>query len=294
MRLSTMTNLLYEPRDDGEGLLISVRNTANIGFRVMDFSMCSMLKGLPELTGDNWESVVYKIANEAVKLGVEFSQSHLPFAKVASRRKTPFDDGCEQNEYFMKMSMRAIDISGMLGVKWAVVHPVNLLAESENDRESDVKYNHFIYDKYIERASSRSVGIAFENLCDIDGKRRFGVAADELISIVESYNLEVGVCWDFGHANRSFCNSDIPLEKILPYIKATHVDDNFGTDDIHTLPYFGNVNWGKIMGVLKNSTYSGDFNFELGVTKRMPYNLKIPTAKLAFEIGNHLISIAKK
>lgn len=286
-----MTSLLYEPREDGKGLLMSVRNSAEIGFKVLDFNMCQIQKN--ELSKEGWKYVVYEIADEAARLGVVFSQSHLPFAKVASRRKTPYDDGCEQNESFIEMTMRAIEISGMLGVKWAVVHPVNLLGESENDREADIKYNHFIYDRYIERATALNVGIAFENLADIDGKRRFGVAPDELISIVESYNGEVGVCWDFGHANRAFCDGCTVLEKIVPYIRATHVDDNLGTDDLHTFPYLGTVRWENIMKILKKYHYSGDFNFELGVAKRMPPKLKMPTAKLAFEIGNYLISLAE-
>ena len=53
----------------------------------------------------------------SAKLGVEFSQSHLLYAKPLTRRKTAADEGCEQNEFFIWATQRAIRISAMLGVK---------------------------------------------------------------------------------------------------------------------------------------------------------------------------------
>lgn len=150
-----MTNLFLEEREDGKSFLNSVRRTAAAGFKVMDFCMCPFQRHETELIGDDWEALTYEIANEAAKLGVEFSQSHLPYAKPNSRRKTPFDEGCEQNEFFVWATERAIRISGMLGVKWAVVHPVS--AGIDPDGEASLKYNHEIYDKYVELASSMAL-----------------------------------------------------------------------------------------------------------------------------------------
>jgi sugar phosphate isomerase/epimerase len=188
MRLSTMTNLFYEEREDKKNFLNSVRRTNAVGFKVMDFCMCPFQRHETEMLGDDWEERTYEIANEAAKLGVEFSQSHLLYAKPLTRRKTAADEGCEQNEFFIWATQRAIRISAMLGVKWAVVHPVQL--KEDADLERDIKYNHEIYDKYVELASSLGVGLAFENMADVDNKRRFGVTADELGALVDSFGSE--------------------------------------------------------------------------------------------------------
>ncbi len=290
MRLSTMTNLFYEEREDRRGFLNSVRRTAEAGFKVMDFCMCPMQRRETELVGDDWEALTYEIADEATKLGVEFSQSHLPYAKVVSRRKSATDEGCEQNEFFMQMTERAIRISGMLGVKWAVVHPVQKSVDADPD--ADVKYNHEIYYKYLELASSLGVGLAFENMADVDGKRRFGVTAADLCAIVDSYNSEyAGACWDLGHGNRVFTDQRPQLLTLGDRLKATHVDDNIGKDDLHTIPFHGTVKWPVIMKTLKDIGYTGDFNFELASCKRMPPELKKITVEYIYQVGQYLISL---
>jgi len=285
---------MYQDRADGKGFLNSVKKTRECGFQVMDFNMCPMQRNETELVRDDWKKTVYEIANEAAKLGVTFSQSHLPYSKPVVRRKTPFDDGCEQNEFFEKMTFRAIEISKMLGVKWAVVHPVQDIIPTELHSTTDIAYNHFIYDKYVEAASRGGVGLAFENMCDVDGRRRFGVTGEELCELIDSYNSEfVKICWDFGHGNRTFVDQTNQLKLVGKYLRATHVDDNIGKDDLHTFPYLGNVKWEDIMKTLVQIDYQGDFNFELSVMKKMPFELSDSVVKLAYEIGNYLLSLAK-
>ncbi len=292
MRLSTMTNLFYENREDGKNYLNSVRKSREVGFKVMDFNMCPFQRKETELLGDDWEAKVYEIANEAAKLGVEFSQSHLPYPKAAVRRKSPADEGCEQNEFFIWATERAIKISAILGVKWAVVHPVQDIAENELDLGADLKYNHLIYDKYVELASSLGVGLAFENMADVDGRRRFGVTPDELNALIDSYNSKfVGACWDFGHGNRCFYDQAKVLTKLGSRLHATHLDDNVGKDDLHTVPFFGTINWPDTMKALRSVNYPGDLTYELSVCKKMPAELVMPTVKYAYEVGQYLIKL---
>lgn len=294
MKLCTMTNLYYVNTPDGKGFLNSVCKNAEMGFMVQDFNMCAMQRNETELNGDNWEEITYEIANEAAKLGVEFAQSHIPYAKVNARRKTPFDEGCEQNEHFVMLSERAVRISGMLGVKWAVAHPVQDTSGIEFDPETDIKYNHFIYDKYVELADKLGVGIAFENMADVDGYRRFGVTASELISLVDSFSTgNVGICWDFGHANRAMKNQQLQILKLGDRLKATHLDDNKGKDDLHTIPFFGSIDWNAVMHALYEIGYDGALNYEIAVMKRVPDELKDYVAKLLYETGKYLIGLAK-
>ena len=290
MRLSTMTNLFYEVREDRRGFLNSVRRTHAVGFNVMDFCMCPLQRRETELVEDDWEALTYEIANEAAKLGVEFSQSHLPYPKPLTRRKKDTDEGCENNEYFKFITERTIRISAILGVKWAIVHPVQLYVDTDTER--DVKYNHEIYDKYVEMASGLGVGLAFENMADVDNKRRFAATASDLCAVVDSYNSEyVGACWDFGHGNRVFTNQCEQIVKLGDRLKATHVDDNIGKDDLHLIPFLGNVKWPDIMKTLRDINYSGDFNYELAACKYMPPELKQATAEYAYKIGEYLMNL---
>lgn len=295
MRVSTMTNLFYHNRPDGRGYLESVIRTNEAGFQVMDFCMCPMQRGETELNGDNWQELTYAVANEAAKRGVEFSQSHLPYPKAVSRRKTAFDEGCEKNEWFIRTTERCIEISAMLGVKWAVVHPVMYEMNNCADPDRDVAYNHEIYDRYFELASKKGVGLAFENMADLDGKRRFGALPGELLAINESYGNDryVGICWDFGHANRIVKNQEELLRKVLPRLRATHVDDNIGTEDLHMIPFLGTVNWKKLMPILREGGYSGDFNFEIKYAQCFPEHLQDEAAAFAYQVGEYLVSLAK-
>ncbi len=295
MRISTM-NMFYKNTDDGKGYLNSVIRTHKAGFEVMDFCMCPMQRNETELNGDDWKAKVYSIANEAAKLGVVFSQSHLPYPKSITRRKNSIDLICEENELFIETTKRCIEISGILGVKWAVVHPVMKEANGCSFPEDDIAYNHYIYDKYVEQAAKLGVGLAFENMTDLDGKRRFGTLPGELVELVKSYNSpeNVGICWDFGHANRAFTTDQSrQLSLVLPYLRATHVDDNIGTDDLHTLPFLGNVNWEQLLPILSEG-YTGDFNYEIKFTDKFPEHLRDEAAAFSYKIAKHLLTLADK
>ncbi len=290
MRVSTMTNLFHKFEEGREGYLEAVRLTNDAGFKVMDFCMCPMQRNETELNGDDWKRLAYRIADEATKRGVEFSQSHLPYPAWKGTDATL--PGCELNGWFVETTKRCVEISAMLGVKWAVVHPVTSRKEPTNI-EKNIAYNHEVYDKYVEMAERLGVGIAFENMCDHNSFRRFGVTANELCLITDSYNSPyVGNCWDFGHGNRAKLDQGNELRLLGKRLKATHVNDNIAETDLHTLPFLGTVKWKELMPVLADIGYEGDFNFELSICKRMPEEMLMPTARYVRMIGEYLVSLA--
>ena len=295
MKLSTMTNLFYPKEADClDGFARSLRKTHEMGFDAIDFCMCPMQRGDTELCRDDWEAHLEKIVAVRDELGLDIAQSHLPYPKVAVRRKLPTDEGCEQNEYFVKMTERAVRVSGALGVKWAIVHPVEASGADEVSFEENIAYNHKIYEPVIDLASSLGVGIAFENMADVDGHRRFGVTGEELAALVDSFDSPlVGACWDFGHGNRCFVDQTTQFRKLGSRLVATHVDDNMGLgkEDLHTLPFLGTVKWEKVMKTLREMNYEGCFNFELAVCKRMPADMVERTVKYAYDMGRYLLTL---
>lgn len=292
MKLSTMTSFFYREMPDGKNYIHSMRRARTAGFDTLDFNMCQFIKGKGELLGDDWAEKTLEIAREAERLGIDFPQAHLPFPAPNIRNSNPFGRGGEKNDFTRFCIERAIRAAAILGVRWAVIHPVQNLYSDEQNPAEDVRYNHEVYDDLISLAGELGVGIAYENMADIDGKRRFGSTPEELLALVESYaSPSVRVCWDFGHVNRVFGEQTRPLRKVGRYLVATHVDDNIGKDDLHTLTYFGTVPWEDIMRTLREIGYDGAFNFEVGISKRMPDALLDATGKYAYAVGRYLVGL---
>ena len=111
MRVSTMNNFFFDFKEGKEAYLESTIKTNEVGFKVMDFCMCPMQRNETELNGENWKYLVERIANEAAKRGIEFSQSHLPYAKW--KGEDPTVEGCEQNEWFIETTKRPSTASGL-------------------------------------------------------------------------------------------------------------------------------------------------------------------------------------
>lgn len=295
MRLSTVTNLFnWDSSNNYIPVLESMRKCRRIGFRVLDITL-SMAKDVKDhpLNGDDWEKWVYEVANEAQKLGIEFSQAHLPFFKISD----PYYLDPEKREHFDKVRYRCIQACGMLGVKWAVdhvFHTVNDQCYAPKIKEDCLRY----FAPFIEAAKKENVGIAFENML-LTKKNEFSIRYCtthwELIDFVDSWkDPMVGICWDFGHANTVYRDQTRPLIEIGKRLKALHVHDNFGISDMHFAPFLGSIDWEPIMKTLSDIGYEGDFNFELGnYGAGKPDAVQEMLAKYAYDVGNYLLSLAQ-
>ncbi len=285
-----MTALFREKRGQEKyiGYIESIRRCHAAGFRVLDLNLCAMLQGKTELNGDDWEQAIDRIGEEAAKLGVEFSQSHPPYPT----QPWGFESE-EQQSLYEEMAYRSLVVGSRLGVKWAVFHPFCETKLSEHDVGASIALNHKLYARIMEWADQLGCGIAFENMADRNNKRRFCATADELILLVDSYGGKVGACWDFGHGNRVYTHQEKPLRMLGKRIKALHVDDNFGEQDLHLLPYLGTVEWETLMPILTEIGYEGDFIYEIRLNNYMPDELKDEAARFAFGIGTYLLALAE-
>ena len=71
----------------------------------------------------------------------------------------------------------------------------------------------------------------------------------------------VAFCFDSGHSHR-VGNFD-QLIAFGDRLRALHLNDNRGSDDDHQPPFWGTVDWKKVMGWIKESGYSKPLNFEI-------------------------------
>lgn len=299
MRLSTSTNLFSLRFGEKTFLPFPdiLRLCHDAGFRVMDANFCAAT-GKPEsghpLTAENWQAQIEGIRNTAEALGMSFSQSHLPFERGFYKRGNTVTD--EEKAHFDSRIRRAIDASAMLGVQWAVVHPWTNDLTVEHSREINLATNYEFYAPLVDYAKRQGVGIAMENMMQAQETfvYRFAAQTEELIACIDQFgDPSVGACWDFGHGNLIYKDQTHPLRALGKRLKALHVDDNAGKGDDHLLPFVGGtVDWKAMMAVLREIGYEGDFTYEIQrFSQKLPACVRPTAAKLAYEVGQYLLSL---
>lgn len=292
MRLSTQTSFFNSSKKDGKyaSMVDAIRRCNAAGFKVFEASFCRALYNQNDIVEDNWEQLTDELRNEAEKLGVEFKQSHPVFIPGNYDEKP-----AELQEMYHKMMERSIIASSILGVKWAVLHPVEERKVTAFDTEYNIKKNKEFFGPVIELAKKHNVGIIFENMLERESsKRRFCSHAGELAALIDSFNdPDIGACWDFGHGNFLYKDQRIALNTLGKRLKGTHVQDNNGKEDDHMLPFHGNIDWYSIMPFLTEMGYEGDFNFEIHKEfDNMPEQVRDDLAKVAYKVGMYCLSLA--
>lgn len=110
--------------------------------------------------------------------------------------------------------------------------------------------------RLVDIAENKNIYLAFENL-------NFLQHLDYIFENIKSDYL--GFCYDSGHENYFHPDADC-LSRYGKRLMAVHLDDNFGDDDTHLLPYDGTVNWNNVKDKLKECkginclTLEVDFN----------------------------------
>lgn len=292
MRLSTSTNIYFNrPNNKKATIEDSIRLCAQGGYKVMDMNFydCTTFK-LPFVT-DDWESWIHGIKNVADENGIEFSQSHANFYNFC-------DEFAENKEFLDQLVRRSIICSGILGVKWMVIHAGTDFASPTLVKDSKRK-NIEYFKPVIELAAKHNVGVAIENLWDynIAPLRRYTTTAEELVDLVDALKKEyenVGICWDVEHADIMKQPQEPALKLLGNRLKATHISDNIGIQNDHILPFNGYTDWESFMKLLKEINYQGDFTYEIHrYTTQLPDELVVSALKHSVNVGNYLLSLAK-
>ena len=96
----------------------------------------------------------------------------------------------------------------------------------------------------------------------------------------------VGLCYDSGHAN--IVVKDVPADGIehlechLDRLQALHLHDNDGSGDQHRPPFYGTVDWPRLVSDIRRSAYPRILSFELAMREPCPTE---PAAFLADAYG---------
>lgn len=141
-----------------------------------------------------------------------------------------------------------------------------------------------LYDRIVAYAGRKGVRIALENL---EGE-------EFLCALMDRYRDEphVGYCWDSGHENCYPHKTDF-LATFGDRLIMTHLNDNFGLrdsaigptgkDDLHFLPYDGNLDWDHAISRLRNASRQEILNFEIKIRSASDAGADLPYLHLSLE-----------
>lgn len=295
MILST-TTLFYGPRPDGSvgSMLESIRRIHRAGFRDLDLNFAWTRRHKTELYYDNWKEFTEECNALITDLGMTVSQAHAPFYNVV-------DKSYAYREEEEEMVRRSIISAAQLGAESIVIHGGShtYSCNYKKNKEDNMEY----FKPHLELAAKHGIKIAIENLFDINDKDKgtrvpaYLADPEDLIDLVDSLHDSydnVGIIWDFGHANLMSWDQPEALRMMGSRLIATHVQDNYGILDDHLLPYLGTIEWEPIMKTLKEIGYEGAFAYETHrMTNRLPDPVVDAMMKYSFELGQYLLSLAE-
>jgi len=256
--LSVLTNEFGRPMRVKD----AIERLASAGFEALDFNLFDWcFKGSP-FAEDGWEDWVEEAARTAQRCNIKFTQAHGP---MWSRSHDKSD-----MERLLRLSHRALDTAGRLGIPWVVFHPQTANGAWDSAHIDCLRRrNEDWFKQLIPTAEENRAGIAIENIMDVLARndkngRWFGSVPAEMISLVDSLDHPlVGVCWDTGHANVQGLDQPAAIRALGSRLKALHIHENNGIEDQHLAPYFGKIDWPAFMTALAEINYTGDFALEL-------------------------------
>lgn len=284
MKISTQTARLGERFGDAK----AVKMLCNIGFDAIDYSMFHYFDEGHILGNEGYKSHIKELRKIADGNGVYFNQTHAPFPSYHVNDE-------EYNRKIFPALIRAIEITGILGARDVVIHPV---AVKENQKQ----FNLDLYNSLQPYAKEYGVRIALENMFGWDPIN--DILIENVCSRENEFNEYLDAldrkyfigCLDIGHCGLIGGNAPDMIRALgHDRLKSLHVHDNDNISDLHTLPFVEKLDWVEIMKALKDIDYEGELTFEAdNFLTRFPDELMESATKLILETGKYLVSLFEK
>ncbi len=296
MKLATTTGDFGAYTNDS---LTSIRYLHQSGFRYIDYSFGMDYADRVGTYSADWQGYVEKLKALRDELGIEFVQAHAPMGRpIRSGR------GSDYYNAFVADTIRAIEVSGMLGIPNIVVHSDYKFRLSKADA---FKRNYEFYYDLLPTAEKWGVNVLIENFNKMEKEELYWVDnATDLLAMIEMIDHPLcHACWDIGHANMQEMSQLDELKILGSHVRALHVQDTPGCVDSHFAPFFGIVSFDMIMHALKEIGYKGCFTMEAcsmltSAAKRRPFeadnrlmraplSVQLKAEELLYEIGKSIL-----
>lgn len=225
------------------------------GFKNIDISFYTEHIDNAIYQGDDWKQKAYELLNFGNQNGIKFVQAHLPGGN-------PLDEnGIEE---LTEVNIRCIDVCGILGIKYAVIH---MGWKKDISKQEFYEKNRDYIQLLLPALERNNVILCVENSCKANlGKYFYFFDGKELREFIDYVDSPfVAACWDTGHANIE----GPQYQDILALgdkLRALHINDNMGQKDDHMMPYMGTLNIDEVMTVLLEIGFNEYFTFECGTS----------------------------
>jgi len=198
----------------------------------------------------------------------------------------------ENYSFNFELLKRSIKGAAILGIPWLTIHPSTFVEGGkiyERTHEKNVEF----FKGLSSYCKKYGVGIAIENMWSKtkEGIPHYAIRAEELKALIEDIDRDnVGACWDVEHAGVEKLPQGESILKLGKHIKITHISDETGKNNIHVLPFTGNVQWEEVLNAFAEIDYDGTFSLEIQhYLPKMPMELVNEAMKLAYHTGEYLV-----
>lgn len=218
-----MNNYLIIPELNKLKEYLELAKKHNLGFEFNDFF-------LPKVLSD--EAKVNEIADSYLRHDMpEFLTLHGDFFDVLV-----FSADEEIREVSRKRIYQSMEAAKLMGAKKVIFHTnVNSAIPTEVYYKNWLECNETVFKGVC--ADYPDVTVLMENMFDYDSSSLL-----ELSKRMEGVS-NFGVCLDYAHAYLSKEDVNSWCEKLSPYIKHVHINDNDGIKDLHLAVGSGKIDW---------------------------------------------------
>ena len=261
---------------------------ARIGYDALDFSMYSDGHKRLDIFNESVNTIekyFNSVKKRAEENGVAVVQAHSSF---------PIDfDTDEEGKKVIDRLLPELDACLILGAPYVVIHPSRKLNGLGNFAEGLDNYGKIIT-AVNEHIKGTNLQVCVENIpiynkykyCRVQGAC---TRASDLEIYAQKFG--VGVCLDTGHAHLVGENPAYVARKLGQNLKIMHLNDNYGIDDDHIMPYTGGINWSGFALALKEIGYKGDYCAEIdGLLGR----IKKTNLEFTFDVASTNCKLLKK
>lgn len=264
MERSFSTSMLSERMGYAEMAMLA----AKCGFTALDCSLEDMVCSDSPFLRENWKEYTQSVSAALRSAGLTCNQTHTPFSfgREAYRNQTIFE------ERVFPSLVRSLEISGMLGAKVAVVHPLHYYLNYA-DKEDVFRRNMDFYRTLLPYAKEYGVKLGVENMWDRDARTKYIThdvcsRKEEFARYVDELDSPYAVaCLDIGHVGLAPQEDEAwdVIRHLGPErLQALHIHDNDYIGDLHGTVYSGKIDWRRVTQALGEIDYRGDFTYEVG------------------------------
>ncbi len=208
--------------------------------------------------------------------GMTFQSLHAPYRGIPQL----WEPDLPQSAEVLERMLHCIDVCAAYQIPVLVIHSWQGLIYTFPETPLDFR----VFDQIVQYAGRKGVSIAFENL---EGE-------EYLQALLTRYRSlpHVGFCWDSGHAHCYPHKLDF-LKEFGDRLIMTHLNDNRGCrdpegvpraiDDLHFLPYDGNVDWEENLRRLQTAPRQAILNFEIKLRSKSEAPEDLPYTRLTLE-----------